>query len=164
MKKKIGFSLLVLIMVFAFAVYHFQGIGHNMVMEDCRNVSYECELGKISFELPGDWKYSVSEYDEKEGTFGISFWPKGEKEGKFLISYVDMFGVCGTGLDQKEVRFDNGKKARVGTYDNHEYWDFIHFTDGYEHYVVTVDGEMSWQKEYDDQVMNILNTLELGDK
>ncbi len=41
----------------------------------------------------------------------------------------DSFGVCGTGLSQEDVTLAECT-AHIGTFDDHEHWDFIAFGEG----------------------------------
>lgn len=74
------------------------------------------------------------------------------------VGYIESFGVCGTGLESEEITLA-GEKASVGTYDEHEFWDFISFTGENEHIVALTSSVESWWPEYDEQVMEILDTL-----
>lgn len=165
MKKKMWIVTVCLLFMIQIAGCGFQNIkktkNHLDETKDWKTVHYECVLGGLSLKLPKDWNYSISKYNKKEKTFGIEFWPKDDKKGKINLSYWDMFAVCGTELKQKKIKLDNGMKAWQGTYDNHSYWDFIHFTDEYEHYVVMTECEDEWWQKYKDQVTKILNTIEV---
>lgn len=165
MKKKMWSVMIFFIFMTQLAGCGFQTAkktkNHLDETKDWKTIHYECVLGDLSLKLPKDWNYSIAKYNKKEKTFGIEFWPKDDKKGKINLSYWDMFAVCGTELDQKEIKFDNGMKAWMGTYDSHTYWDFIHFKDEYEHYVVTTECEDDWWQKHKDLVMEILNTIEI---
>ncbi|MEE1030990.1 MAG: hypothetical protein U0L12_02490 [Ruminococcus sp.] len=125
-------------------------------------VVYYCPEGQMRIRLPEDWEYMKTEYSSESYHFGISFWPKGEKEGKLsLYCYTSGFGVCGTGLEEKEITVA-GMNAVQGTYDNHKVWDFISFRDSYENYAILNDGADAWWDSYRDEAMEILETIEFG--
>lgn len=57
--------------------------------------------------------------------------PKSETENIATIETIELayntsFGVCGTGLSS-ETSAIAGASVSIGTYDDHEYWDFISF-------------------------------------
>ena len=76
-----------------------------------------------------DWEYELIESDVP----GIRLWRTGDLKGYAELLYYDMFGVCGTGLEEKEAEFPSGRQARVGYYDGASDWDFVIFdVDGFE--------------------------------
>lgn len=128
-------------------------------------VSYDCEAGSISLNIPDGWSYKVDRYKKEKDnqTFGISFWPEQSKENKIEIQYSKFFGVCGTGLETKEIQV-NGMKAEAGYYNGKKYWEYIIFMDEkYENFsVLNLCDSKKWWRQYGDQVMEILDTVKLG--
>lgn len=130
---------------------------------DWTGVEYGCALGSIALKLPENWDYVMNELDETEvenpgdEKFGIDIYPKG-KEGKISISYWGSFGVCGTGLEEECITI-HGMTASMGTYDNNEFWSFIHFTDEYAQYVIIAVEVEDWTADDKEQVMEILDTI-----
>ena len=118
--------------------------------------------GEISISLPEGWSYEAYPIDSDDlmyGDYGIHFYPEGVNEGYIALSYYDWFGVCGTGLKEDEVTIA-GKSAYMGTYDNHDYWDFVTFRGKYEGVVVALTYSVEdWWKDYGDQALDILETL-----
>lgn len=117
--------------------------------------------GEISISIPDGWNYERYPIDSDElmsGMYGICFYPEGVTEGYVSLAYFDFWGVCGTGLAEEEVTVA-GNAAYIGTYDYHEYWDFIAFQGEYEGVVALTYSVGAWWGEYSDQVMGILNTL-----
>ena len=125
------------------------------------DVSQTGPYGKISISLPEGWGYEACPMDSEKlmyGKYGIHFYPEGAGDGYVELAYTDSFGVCGTGLSEETVTVA-GVSANIGTYDDHEYWDFIVFQgecDGIVALTYSVDG---WWNEYGGQVMEILDTL-----
>lgn len=119
-------------------------------------VSYEDELG-CGIKLPyvRGWEYSIEEADTNSGTFGISFRPEG-KDGWIHFECLDSFGVCGTGLEQKEY-----KSGYIGTYDGRDIWDFIWQPVGNKNFVATTENVSDWYEAYSDTVMRIIDGAEL---
>lgn len=115
----------------------------------------------ISLTIPEGWEYAVEEYDQKNGRFGIRFWPEGQSGAVGLYVY-DMFGVCGTGLEEQEITFDSGLKGNKGTYDRGGVWDFIAFQDVPGHYIAQTEGADEWWSEYQEEAMEILGSARLG--
>lgn len=117
--------------------------------------------GEISIYIPDDFDYELCETDSEKlvyGMYGIRIYPKGVTKGHIEVIYVDGFGVCGTGLSTKEMELA-GVTATVGTYDNHEYWDYIVFDETYKGLVVQNFSVQEWWSQYQDQVMDILDTV-----
>lgn len=117
--------------------------------------------GRMSLSLPEDWEYEACPVDSGKisyGMYGIQFYPGNVDEGFIELVYLDFFGVCGTGLETEKADIA-GKTVSIGTYDGHEYWDFISFQGDYEGIVVFTHSVDDWWEEYHDQVMDILNTL-----
>lgn len=127
--------------------------------EPTRAVTYTQDNAFITLQLPEGWNYSIVPLESAELdagiTGGISFWPVGREEGKIFFGYYpDLFAVCGTGLESTAMSLA-GQTATVGTYDNHEVWDFIRFSD---HFAVWGQNHESWWAEYGDQAMQILDS------
>lgn len=117
--------------------------------------------GRISLSLPEGWEFEACPVDSDSlisGMYGIHFYPENEPEGFIELAYIDFFGVCGTGLESESVEVV-GNPARIGTYDNHEYWDFISFQGEYEGMVALSYSVENWKPEHFSQIMDILNTL-----
>ncbi len=117
--------------------------------------------GKLSLSIPTGWCYEIYPMDSEKlsyGLYGIQFFPENITEGYITLAYIDDFGVCGTGLAE-ETRTIAGKPANIGTYDNHNYWDFITFRDDYTGVVALTYAVENWWENYSEQVLEILNTL-----
>lgn len=117
--------------------------------------------GKLTVVIPAGWDCETFLEDSANrgsGLYGIRFYPKSINSGYIEIAYVDSFGVCGTGLEEKTVTIA-GNAASIGTYDGHEYWDFISFRDEYEGLVAMTYSVDDWWSGYEDQVMDILDTV-----
>lgn len=117
--------------------------------------------GQISLSLPEGWDYEACPVDSDSlinGLYGIHFYPKGVTEGYIELAYIDFFGVCGTGLSTEEAVIA-GSKASIGTYDGHEYWDYISFQEQYEGVVALTCSVDGWWSQYGSQVLEILDTL-----
>lgn len=117
--------------------------------------------GKITISLPEGWSFEAYPMDSESliyGMYGIHFYPEDAKEGYIEITYIKPFGVCGTGLKSENADIA-GQQASIGTYDEHEYWDFIAFHGEYEGVVAYTYSVDSWWDKYHEQVRDILNTL-----
>ena len=118
--------------------------------------------GRISVVLPEDWvyqAYSANSDHSIDGSYGMWIRPADEDSGYVDLFYMQMFAVCGTGLEQETVTIA-GDEASIGTYDNHEMWDFINFRGINEG--VTAQSVMAedWTEEDREAVLKILETLE----
>ncbi|MBQ8600201.1 MAG: hypothetical protein IJ407_02320 [Clostridia bacterium] len=105
-----------------------------------------------------DWKYEIVDYNEAPDLFGIRFHPVDETEGAIMLCYYPGgFGVCGTGLKTEKVTV--GKwEANQGTYDEKEYWDFIHLLDTPGDYVFMTEGKITWWEKYEEDIKTIVST------
>lgn len=112
--------------------------------------------GEISLSLPGGWSYELCPMDsELYGMYGIKLYPDDADDGYIEISYAGSFGVCGMGLVEESATVA-GKPAYIGTFDNHEYWDFVAFDREYDGVVALTRSVDEWWSEYGNQVLDIL--------
>lgn len=128
----------------------------------------ECvgENYSFSITIPDDWEYELSYYDgnleslfespEKQGVYDtIEFRPVGEEDGQIVFRFDDLFGVCGTGLESKTVYLGENI-GNMGIYDNDDQWSFIVLDQNY----VILNQSGDWWSEYEDEVMEILSTVD----
>lgn len=125
----------------------------------------ECEWQniKISLNIPEGWKYETEEYSEYAGRFGIRFAPEG-CDGWVGLYYYGMFGVCGTGLEEKEITFEDGRKARMGIYDGGDTFSFITFQEqelSSGNFVALAEDGGDWLAEQEEEVLKILGAAVL---
>ena len=129
-------------------------------------VKVEKDNRMLSLVIPEGWEYATYETLEHKElsdlayTFFIEFWPEGRNEGSILFACDEHFGVCGTGLECKEVVI-GGHTCSMGTYDNSDAWSFITIdVESDTDYFIWNYAENSWWNEYGTEAMEILNTLE----
>lgn len=128
---------------------------------DKETVSVGGSNGEISVVIPEGWTAEASTVDDQKltyGSYGLILKPNSADEGRIELFCSDDFGVCGTGLTQEEVQLA-GFTAHVGTYDEHEHWDFITFGDGKPQIVAQSIGCDSWISYMWDEAYTILDTL-----
>lgn len=114
---------------------------------------------RISLKIPEGWDYETEEYNEDSGRFGIRFFPEG-CSGSVGLYYYDFFGVCGTGLETRDITFEGGRKGRMGLYDGSDIFSFITFPDQElptGSFVVLNEGAEDWLAEYEDEVISMIN-------
>ena len=129
-------------------------------------VKVEKDNRMLSLIIPDGWEYATYETLEHKElsdlayTFFIEFWPEGRNEGSILFACDKNFGVCGTGLECKDVVI-GGHSCTMGIYDNSDAWTFITIDveSDYDYFIWNY-AENSWYNEYDTEVTEILNTLE----
>lgn len=94
--------------------------------------------GSITVDFYDDWDYTVCPTGSEDFShaYGIRMSPKG-KSAAIEVGYDDRFGVCGTGLVEKEHTFAGGK-AKVGYYDGSKIPSYVVFQDELEGIVATV--------------------------
>ena len=115
----------------------------------------------ITLTIPHDWEYEV-EREDNGNEYCIAFWPAGQTEGKIKMWYYTAFGVCGTGLEEKEITVGE-YEAWQGTYDNKKVWDFISFKGMPGSYVAMNEGADKWWSQYGDEVMQILSSVKVAE-
>lgn len=118
-------------------------------------------FSNITLTIPHDWKYETERANSSD-EYCISFWPADQTEGKIKMWYYTAFGVCGTGLEEKEITVGE-YKAWQGTYDNKKVWDFISFRGVAGSYVAMNEGADKWWSEYGDEAMQILGSVKLAE-
>ena len=122
--------------------------------------------GEISVDIPAGWSAKACHVDEEGmmyGLYGLILKPESEPDGQIELFCSDTFGVCGTGLVQEEIMLAGGK-ATVGTYDEHENWDYIILgeTDPNKANCQIVAQHTncdSWTKEMWEEALLILDTM-----
>lgn len=115
----------------------------------------------ITLTIPHNWEYET-ERGNNSDEYCISFWPADQTEGKIKMWYYTAFGVCGTGLEEKEITLGE-YKAWQGTYDNKKVWDFISFKGMPGSYVAMNEGADKWWSEYGDEAMQILKSVKIAE-
>jgi hypothetical protein len=126
-----------------------------------QEVTLSGQGGTISLQIPEGWK-SISFPDCGDYvSYKIWFYPENIEKGYIELSYINSFGVCGTGLFEEEITLA-GDTASMGTYDNHAYWDFIAFKGKNKGLVANAFSVEDWSKEYTIQAMEILNTASIN--
>lgn len=115
----------------------------------------------IALTIPCDWEYTT-ERGNNPDEYCISFWPADQTEGKIKMWYYTAFGVCGTGLEEKEITIGE-YEAWQGTYDNKKVWDFISFKGMPGSYVAMNEGADKWWSQYGDEAMQILSSVKIAE-
>ena len=119
-----------------------------------------------SLKPPAGWGYETEEYSEDGGRFGIRFFPEG-CSGQVGLYYYDFFGVCGTGLETRELTLEGGRKGRMGLYDGSDLFSFITFPEetlSAGSFVVLNEGADDWLAEHEDEVLQILGAAVMAEE
>lgn len=120
--------------------------------------------GTITVELAENWNYTASAVDEDKlyyGLYGLILKPDQVSEGQIELTCIDGFGVCGTGLSEEQMIL-GGKTVYVGTYDDHEHWDFITFSENSQHgpqLVAQRIGGDTWTSDMWDEALQMMDTV-----
>lgn len=129
--------------------------------EENTEVSQGGPYGRISILLPDGWSCEACPIDSEQlmyGMYGLHFYPEGVEKGYVELAYIEWFGVCGTGLEEETATLA-GSTVGIGTYDNHEYWDFVTFQEENEGIVALTYFVEDWWSAYGNQVLDILATM-----
>lgn len=124
----------------------------------------EGSAGMLQVTLPEGWTYDACPEGSDQlrvGDYGIHFYPEDASEGFIELCYVDFFGVCGMGLEEKKVMLA-GDEAYIGTYDHGDNWDFVSFHGANEGIVALTYAVEGWWPEYGEQTLEILETVSLN--
>ena len=125
-----------------------------------RQVSCAQGYANITLCLPDGWEY---EKISEDSNFGIVFWPEADPAGTVKLAfYPDGFGVCGTGLETKEMPLSDGLTGTFGYYDGSDQWSHMIYQDAPGAYVVQRENTENWWGTYEDEVMGILGSAQLG--
>ena len=104
------------------------------------------------------WKYEVSGEPSGEYHYAIKFYKSDKNKKMMLYSYANFFGVCGTGLETKELILEDGNTANVGFYDGNEAWSFITFNISEDEIVAQNEG---LTVEESNEALQMFKTLKL---
>ena len=113
----------------------------------------------VSFWLPTGWTYSgMQSDDDPTSDLVVSIRPEFPgTEGAITLQHMKGFGVCGTGLVQKDIEF-NGHSAWQGFYDGNTLWSHIILKDPKD--CVIINNAENWYEEYEEEINQILSTVE----
>lgn len=126
--------------------------------KEVKGTTVECvgETYKLSLTIPDDWEYEMEIYADEHNSYDtVKFRPAGEEKGEIVFRFDDRFGVCGTGLESRTVYLGE-HSGSMGIYDNNDEWSFIVFDLNY----VILNQSGDWWSEYEDEVMEILSTID----
>lgn len=141
-------------------------IDYEISGKEAQNASVGGPYGEISVNIPGNWSVAACHVDEEGmmyGLYGLILKPKDASAGQIELFCIDSFGVCGTGLVQEDITLAGGK-ATIGTYDDHENWDYIVFGEGNPNKVKAqiiaqhTDCD-SWTEEMWEEALLVLDTM-----
>ena len=121
--------------------------------------------GRISVQLPSGWVAEEAPVDSDKmmyGLFGLILKPETAVSGQIELFCIDMFGVCGTGLESSEMTLA-GNTVSVGTYDNNPHWDFITFGKAKPQIVAQHTDCSSWTDEMWGEALAILDTMKFDE-
>lgn len=126
-------------------------------------VKVEKDDRMLSLIIPEGWEYATHETatptSDLAYPFFIEIWPEGRNEGSILLACDENFGVCGTGLECKEVVI-GGHSCSMGIYDNSDAWSFITIdVESDVDYFIWNYAQDSWWNEYGTEAMEILDTI-----
>lgn len=87
------------------------------------------EKEDLFIDLLAGWEYQIREEASDRYEYAIDFFTTDKNNKMTLYGYKELFGVCGTGLEIKDITLENGNVASVGYYDGNNRWTFINFGD-----------------------------------
>lgn len=135
-------------------------VGSNQFEGEFIEVKPQCPPSYgVLFWLPADWTLEVTQSaDDPTRDLIVSIRPEFPgTEGVITLRHIKGFGVCGTGLEQKDIEF-NGHPARQGFYDGNTLWSHIILKDPKD--CVIINSAENWYEEYEEEINKILSTVE----
>lgn len=117
--------------------------------------------GELCVDVPSDWECRNCTTDSDEmsyGYYGFIMHPMDAKDGIIALFCARGFGVCGTELKQEETMIA-GKPARIGTYDDHDRWDFIVIGDEEPQIVATNGTCDSWTDDQWNMAQEVIGSV-----
>ena len=122
--------------------------------------------GEITVGKYDGWSIEAAPADSgilRYGLYGLILKPEDAKEGQIEMFCIDGFGVCGTGLETEENTLA-GYTAYMGTYDDHEHWDYILIKDEKPEIVAQHTDCDSWTDEMWEEALLILDTVRFDEE
>ena len=118
------------------------------------------EFANFRLKLPRGWIYEMVEPELETSARGIRFWPSECPDVKLeLCWHPTGFGVCGTGLETRDMELDNGDVVSLGSYDGNSAVYFCAY--GMNCAAVNISTVDKWE-EYGDTILAILRSVELN--
>ena len=121
--------------------------------------------GEITVGKLDGWSIEVAPVDSGKlsyGHYGLILKPEDAKDGQIEVFCIDGFGVCGTGLETEEITLA-GYTAYMGTYDDHDHWDYI-LIKGEKPEIVAQHTECdSWTDVMWEEALSILDTVRFNE-
>ena len=121
--------------------------------------------GEITVGGRDGWSVEAAPVDSGKlsyGLYGLILKPEDAKDGQIEVFCIDGFGVCGTGLETEEITLA-GYTAYMGTYDDHDHWDYI-LIKGEKPEIVAQHTECdSWTDEMWEEALSILDTVRFNE-
>ena len=127
----------------------------SLVFDSYTPVSFSYGPYTMTLDIPEGWEFEEVIDDYRQG---IHFRPKDETDGWVALYYYRGFGVCGTGLESRELKLTNGFKGSAGYYDGNSVWSFITI-DTADYYVFLNEGA-DWLSNYEDEVFGIVASVD----
>ncbi len=140
-------------------------VNHENITEKIPNISGEeltvtiplKENLDLFIDLLDGWTFESLNDEPERYEYVIAFYsPSGEKKMS-LRAYKDMFGVCGTELEVKNITLDIGNTATVGYYDGSERWTFVNFGDN-----VVMHSESYLTPEEANEALSMIKTIKFA--
>ena len=121
--------------------------------------------GEITVGKLDGWSIEAAPVDSGKlsyGHYGLILKPEDAKDGQIEVFCIDGFGVCGTGLETEEITLA-GYTAYMGTYDDHDHWDYI-LIKGEKPEIVAQHTECdSWTDVMWEEALSILDTVRFNE-
>ena len=133
----------------------------EMVDQEMKTVCAGGPYGEITVVGHNCWSIEAASVDSGKlsyGLYGLILKPEDAEEGQIEVFCIDGFGVCGTGLETEEISLA-GYTAYMGTYDDHDHWDYILIKAEKPEIVAQHTECDSWTDEMWEEALSMLDTV-----
>ena len=112
----------------------------------------------LAIHIPEGWEYRENRFVSEEDEYGVYFKPEGEK-GELYLNFRLSFGVCGTGLETKEITVAAYECSEM-TWDGKEDFDIISFPCDYGAILIH-NMSAEWLSDYKAELDTVLDSIKI---
>ena len=132
-----------------------EGAAYTMIALAGAGMPDDTQKAQMILDRP--FLFGIRDYRNDVWLFlGVCRNPEGEEPGYVEVAYAPNYGICGTGMEYKEIELA-GKKANAVKDIDAGRWEYIFFEDS--DVLVTSWDAGSWFSKNAGQLMEILDTL-----
>ena len=111
---------------------------NNKLQEEYQKYSKTIDEVILELNIPNEWNYeeilpkkdskpTVEGLESNNYKFALKIYKNSKEKNVILYVRNSPIGVCGTGLESKNIKLNNGENASADYYDGSKIWSFISF-------------------------------------